>query len=115
MDSVPRAYTGSRWATPTSLFQQWAGHPHLVVDAEEAGPAADLDTWWNTKQSAFGGDDGVVFLERAFAEGLPRVQQNGRVCIDLTPATAKVAIPTARQNTKSRGDPDRTARNRRQS
>src|SRR4051794_15800458 len=32
VDSTPRAYTGSGWATPTFLFQQWAGHPPGAVD-----------------------------------------------------------------------------------
>jgi hypothetical protein len=40
VDSTPRAYTGSGWATPTFLFQQWAGHPHA---ADRQAIVAGLD------------------------------------------------------------------------
>jgi hypothetical protein len=79
------------------------GSPALLVDptktvnvvafAAEADPAKRPDSWWEIKRAAFGGDDGVTFLDLAFAETLVRAGRNGLVCIDLTPDTATVATP----------------------
>jgi hypothetical protein len=58
---------------------------HVVAHAAEANPGTGLDSWWGVKRAAFGGDDGVVFLELPFAEGLLARARDGRVCVDLTP------------------------------
>jgi hypothetical protein len=66
---------------------------NLIATAEETDTARHPNTWWDTKQAAFGGDDGVIALSRDFVTGLLAAVRDGRVCIDLTPARAKVAIP----------------------
>jgi hypothetical protein len=66
---------------------------NLIAIAEEADPARHPDTWYDTKEAAFGGDDGVIALSRDFVTGLLAAARDGRVCIDLTPTRAMVAIP----------------------
>ena len=82
------------------------GSPGLLVDpsktanvvafAAEADPAKQPDTWWGAKRAAFGGDDGVTFLDLAFVEALLRAGRDGVVCIELTPDAATVAMPRRR-------------------
>ena len=66
---------------------------HVVAHAAEANPAAGIEAWWDVKRAAFGGDDGVVFLELPFAEGLLARARDGRVCVDLTPTQAEAVTP----------------------
>ena len=67
---------------------------NIVSHAPEADPRVNPEGWWDAKQAAFGGDDGVVFLELPFAEGLIARGCNGQVCIDLTPAQVAAVVPT---------------------
>ncbi len=56
------------------------GKPALLVDPADTRtswptpprrtPPPASTAWWEVKRAAFGGDDGVVFLELPFAEGL---------------------------------------------
>ncbi len=66
---------------------------HVVAHAAEANPAAGIDAWWDVKRAAFGGDDGVVFLELPFAERLLARARDGRVCVDLTPSQVEAVAP----------------------
>ncbi len=66
---------------------------NVTAHAAEASPAADPDGWWEVKRAAFGGDDGVVFLELPFAEGLLARARDGRVCMDLTPTQVEAVVP----------------------
>ena len=66
---------------------------HVVAHAAEANPAADVEVWWDVKRAAFGGDDGVVFLELTFAEGLLARARDGRVCMDLSPTQVEAVMP----------------------
>ena len=82
------------------------GRPPLLVDpadtrnvtarAAETNPAVDPDGWWEVKRAAFGGDDGVVFLELPFVEGLIALGRDGTVCLDLTPKQIEVVVPHPR-------------------
>ncbi len=69
------------------------GTRNVIAMAEETDPARHPDTWYNTKEAAFGGDDGVIALSRDFVAGLLAAARDGRACIDLTPTRAMVAIP----------------------
>ena len=81
------------------------GQPALLVDAPdsrnvaayaaEADPATGIDGCWEAKNAAFGRDDGVVFLELRFAEGLIARGGQGRVCIALTPQQVEAVAPYA--------------------
>ena len=85
------------------IYLMTNGCPPLLVDpahtrnvtahAAEASPAADPDSWWEVKRTAFGGDDGVVFLELPFTEGLLAHARDGRVCMDLTPTQIEAVVP----------------------
>ena len=66
---------------------------HVVAHAAEANPAAGVDGWWEVKRAAFGGDDGVVFLELPFAEGLLARAREGRVCMNLSPTQVEAVVP----------------------
>ena len=66
---------------------------NIVAHAPEADPRIDPEGWWEVKRAAFGGDDGVLFLELAFAEGLIARGRDGRVCVDLTPAQVEAVVP----------------------
>ncbi len=70
---------------------------NVTAHAAETSPAADPDGWWEVKRAAFGGDDGVVFLELRFVEGLIALGRDGRVCLDLTPEQVEVVAPCPRQ------------------
>ena len=59
---------------------------NIVAHAPEADPRINPEGWWEAKRAAFGGDDGVVFLELPFVEGLIARGREGRVCVDLTPS-----------------------------
>ena len=66
---------------------------HVVAHAAEANPAGGVEAWWDVKRAAFGGDDGVVFLELSFAEGLLARARDGRVCLDLSPTQVEALVP----------------------
>lgn len=66
---------------------------NVVAYAAEADPKTNPDGWWEVKRSAFGGDDGVVFLELAFAEGLFARGRDGRICVLLTPTQVEAVAP----------------------
>ena len=76
-----------------SLLVDPADTRHVTAQAAETSPAADPDGWWEVKRAAFGGDDGVVFLELPFVEGLIAYGRDGRVCLDLTPKQVEVVAP----------------------
>ena len=76
-----------------ALLVEPADTRHVVAHAAEANPAAGVDGWWEVKRAAFGGDDGVVFLELEFAEGMLARAQNGRVCMDLSPTQVEAVVP----------------------
>lgn len=65
----------------------------VVAPAVEADPASGIGNWWEMKRAAFGGDDGVVFLDQAFAEGLIARGRHGRACVDLTPTHVEALAP----------------------
>ncbi len=66
---------------------------NVVAHAAEANPAAGIEAWWEVKEAAFGGDDGVVFLELPFAEGLLARARDGRVCMNLSPTQVEAVVP----------------------
>ena len=69
-----------------------------------------------SKRSAFGGDDGVIFVDLDFAENLLALARDGRIAIELTPDRAKTAVPDrlaaarAAPPARSGGDPPRRHR-----
>ena len=69
------------------------GPRHLTAPAAECDPERDPHGWWTTKCATFGGDDGVVFLGRAFGEALLKRERHGRVCLDLTPDAVLIVTP----------------------
>ena len=70
---------------------------NVTVQAAETSPGSDPDGWWEVKRAAFGGDDGVLFLELAFVEGLIARGRDGLVCMGLTPREIEALVPiTAR-------------------
>ncbi len=73
-----------------------SGTTNVVALAAEADPTKQPDTWWGGKRAAFGGDDGVTFLDLAFSEALIQAERGGVVCIDLSPDAAKVVVPHRR-------------------
>ncbi len=66
---------------------------HVVAYADEAAAAKGIDSWWEMKRAAFGGDDGVVFLELGFGEALVALGRGGKVCLDLTPERVETVVP----------------------
>ncbi|HME21498.1 MAG TPA: DUF3085 domain-containing protein [Acetobacteraceae bacterium] len=82
---------------------------HVVVHAAEADPALPFDTWWDVKRRAFGVDDGVIYLDLAFVECLLAGQRDGRICLDLTPTSVKIAVPPAAPVTAPSCGPHRTS------
>lgn len=76
---------------PPPLLVDPAGSRHVVAYAHEANP--ERDGWWSAKRAAFGGDDGVVFLDPAFVTAMLTVAYRGRIAVDLTPERVAVAIP----------------------
>ena len=68
---------------------------NIVAHAPEADPRINPEGWWEAKRAAFGGDDGVVFLELPFVEGLIARGRDGRVCVDITPAQVEAVVPAA--------------------
>ena len=70
-----------------------AGDAH-VARAKECDPATDPDGWHDTKDAAFGRDDGVEFLDHAFADALLATERGGLVCLDVTPD--RIAVPEQR-------------------
>lgn len=74
---------------------------NIVAYADEANPEGDFDTWWDAKRAAFGGDDGVEYLEVAFVNALLALGVDGRVCIDISPTSMKVVKPAARPKPKA--------------
>jgi len=104
-DIDPAKLTAGLWLVgDQGIYLMSNGKPGLLVDpgtsrnvvamAMESDPATRPDTWWDVKRLAFGGDDGVVFLDLRFAEGLLQAARFGRVCIDLSPSAAKVVTPS---------------------
>ncbi len=65
---------------------------NIVAHAPEADPRVNPEGWWGAKRAAFG-DDGVVFLELPFVEGLIARGRDGRVCVDITPAQVEAVVP----------------------
>lgn len=69
------------------------GTRHLVAYAGEATPSAlAFDDWRETKRTAFGREDGAVFLDVRFIAGLLGGQAGGRACLDLTPERAEAVL-----------------------
>ena len=66
--------------------------PNIVAHAPEADPRVNPEGWWEAKRAAFG-NDGVVFLELPFVEGLIARGRDGRVCVDITPAQVEAVVP----------------------
>ena len=66
---------------------------NIVAHAPEADTRINPEGWWEAKRAAFGGDDGVVFLELPFVEELIVRGREGRVCVDLTPAQVEAVVP----------------------
>ena len=65
---------------------------NIVAHAPEADPRINPEGWWEAKRTSFG-NDGVVFLELPFVEGLIARGRDGRVCVDITPAQVEAVVP----------------------
>ena len=66
---------------------------HVVAYALEADPALHPHTWRDVKDQAFGGDDGVMFLDCAFMHCVLHHECYGLVSIELTPQFARPVVP----------------------
>lgn len=58
---------------------------HLVAYAHQCDPTGDFDIWYSNKRTAFGGDDGVEFLEAKFIEAALVNAKNGKMSLNVTP------------------------------
>ncbi len=58
---------------------------HLVAYAHQCDPNGGND-WYSNKRSAFGGDDGVEFLEAGFIEAALANAKNGKMSLNVTPS-----------------------------
>jgi hypothetical protein len=65
---------------------------NVVAYAAECDPRNRGD-WWDVKQAAFGGDDGTLFLEASFIEGLIARGRAQSVCLDATPERVEAVTP----------------------
>ena len=65
---------------------------HVVAYAAECDPRNPGD-WWDVKRTAFGGDDGTVFLDAPFIEGLITRGVVETVCLDVTPERVEAVTP----------------------
>lgn len=65
---------------------------HIVAYAAECDPRNPGD-WWDVKRAAFGGDDGTVFLEASFIEGLIARGRADSVCLEVTPDHVEAVPP----------------------
>ena len=75
------------------LLVDLADTRHVIATAAEVNLAATIDGWRELKRAAFGGDEGVVFLELPFVEGLIAFGRDRTVCLDLTPTQVEVLAP----------------------
>lgn len=79
---------------PGLLLQGSNGH--VIARSEETDPAYEPDEWYENKRLAFGGDNGVVFLDAAIVETALRQQSSGRLALSLTPECVAIAAPAPR-------------------
>lgn len=80
---------------PGLLLQGSNGH--VVARSEETDPAYEPDECYENKRRAFGGDDGVVFLDAAFVETALRQESSGRSALSITPECVAIAVPAPRR------------------
>lgn len=59
---------------------------HLVAYAHQCDPTSKGDDWYDNKRAAFGGDDGVEFLDASFIEGALAKAKNGKMTLNITPS-----------------------------
>lgn len=74
---------------------------HVVARSEETDPAYEPDEWYENKRRAFGGDDGVVFLDAAFIELALSQQRANRMALTVTPECLATAVPASRRLARS--------------
>lgn len=61
------------------------GSKNVVAYAKECDPTKlEFDEWWSAKQSTFGGDDGIAFIE------LEAIPESGNVVIELSGSEMRV-------------------------
>jgi len=83
-------YLMSNGAPP--LLLSGSSSSHVVAYAAECDPRSP-GGWWDVKRAAFGGDDGTVFLEASFIEGLIARGRVESVCLDVTPEQVEAVTP----------------------
>jgi len=61
----------------------------LIVYARESDPTSNqqFDEWYHTKRTAFGGDDGVNFIDAAAVLKWIKNTSDTLLCMDLTPSS----------------------------
>ena len=62
---------------------------HLVAYAHQCDPDGGGD-WYSNKRTAFGGDDGVEFLEAKFIEAALAKAKSGKMSLNVTPTRISV-------------------------
>jgi hypothetical protein len=83
-------YLMSNGAPPLLLGDSTSSH--VVAYAAECDPRNPGD-WWDLKRAAFGGDDGTIFLDAPFIEGLIARGLVETVCLNVTPERVEAVTP----------------------
>jgi len=76
-----------------ALFADAGRTTHVVAYAREVDPNINPMTWSTSKRAAFGGDDGVVFLDAQFIDEMLGAACRSLVALDLTPRQIATARP----------------------
>ena len=76
---------------------------NLVARSEETDPRFAPDRWYDNKVTAFGGDDGVVFLSAEFIERALQLVREERFALTVTPQRIGTAVPAARRHAARAG------------
>ena len=79
------------------------GSEQLVAYAEEADPERHPETFYEVKEAAFGGDDGIRFVSRNAAMIIIAYSRDNRACINLTPTSLGAMAPAAAAGRASKG------------